>query len=223
MVSPADVLARQWRQVGPQAGQVLQEELQAIRELPAAKGEELSAQLRRLEALVKLLRRARPEDARRWQGRVLELEEVARALRRVLGAGEVDARTRRRIERLLHAIDQAAGDLAAAMGGAGPAGPGSPGGGMEPGKVQPASPAQAAPPGYASVYHPQYPELVKPGTTAPAHEVGTGLTVAPPGPRSPLRTEWSAARARAARALRAGEVPAKYRQLIRDFFATEGG
>ncbi|OPX22261.1 MAG: hypothetical protein B1H04_05290, partial [Planctomycetales bacterium 4484_123] len=62
-----------------------------------------------------------------------------------------------------------------------------------------------------------------PTTTAEAGHGGQPLGPAPAVPGRSLRTEWSAAQARAARVLRAGNVPRKYRQLVRDFFASEGG
>lgn len=214
--SPHARQARLWRQAGPQAAELLEMNLPILDAETIASAKDLPGHLRRLEALTASLRSARPEEAAEWQGRVIELDRIAQALREVIRSGRADPTATRRIRRLLEAIERASTELAEAMaaGGAELARAGAEG--VEPDQVTPARPAQTQPSGWTTVFNPQYVELLGP-TTASAPGDG-GPAVEPP-PQVPYDRQWAAARARAADALGKAPLPGPYRQLIRDFYS----
>jgi len=214
--SPADRQARRWTHVAAPVGDLLAQELAALKAEALAGGGDLAGVLGRLEKLAGVLRQARPAEAAKWQGRVVELDELARALRQIVRSGRAGPEAGRRITRLLRTIEQAAADIAEAMTAPGqpPARGGGPG--VRAADVRPSRPADGAPAGWTTVFNPQY--LRHRGATTAA--TGPPRPLAPPA-QVPYDRQWFAARARAARALESAAIPQPYRQLVRDFFAQE--
>ncbi len=219
-LQPAEAsLARRWEQGARQAGEILRQPMAATEIARLAASGRLRAALERLADLSVALRAARPEDAARWKGKVVELEQVAAALRRALASETMDARTRARLERLLLAVEAAGLRIAEAMGeptsmqrallagGEGPA--------YEPGRHL--RMPESAPAGWTSVYNPRYAELASaPFTTGPARAM-PGVSTA----EVPYDEAWANARRRAARDLARRTVPARYRDLVRRYFAAK--
>ncbi len=218
--SPQVVRRRQWRQVAPRAGEALLARLASLTAGGLADKTGIGAEVRRLRELARQLEAAKADRADRWHEHVLDLEEVIRSLRRVARSDRLDAGEAAELARLIEALQRVADDIAEAMaepGGADlarardDAGPERP-----PGTPQ----RQAALPGYASVYHPDYRRWAEPATSVAS--TGPDLPPTASAPEAvPYDQAWAAARRRAEQALDRQAVPHQYRQLVRDFFAAD--
>ncbi|KKK62857.1 hypothetical protein LCGC14_3000130, partial [marine sediment metagenome] len=144
-----------------------------------------------------------------------DLDRIARALREAIDSGRVDPATRRRLGRLLRAIEQVTADIAEGMGGQGAIHIARPSPAEDPTATAPATAAGDRPAGYVSVYNPRYADLVAPTATT---TTGSAVAQAEP-PQLPYDRQWAEARARAAKSTGTADLPEEYRQLIRSFFA----
>ena len=208
--SPAALRHGQWRQVAPQAGEAIAAEIQAAL-AGAATPAELAGTLERMEALARALESGDAAEAEHWEGTVIELEDLAQAIRRFLREGDADPATRQRLGRLLRVLEQAAVDIAAGMGGAG-AVPRP----IDPETVKLPAPHEGSPAGWATVYDPLYEGRVDPA----AGGDDPSAPEAPPVHQAPYDRQWMLARARAARAIDDRQVPWEYRELVEEFFST---
>lgn len=218
--SPALLRQQRWQQVSAQAGRLLQHQLAKL-ELQQVGGGEIAAAVRRLQVLTRRLRSAEAADAGQWRGPVVDLAELAKALRGALQAGRLDPPTAEQVLQLIQTLQQVAAEIAEGMGesdseyAAADAG--------ESTQHPSTAPSQPALAGYATVYHPSYADLARPPTTHAASADGGEPKTAPAASgQVPYDQAWAAARRRAAEALSRQAVPAEYRQLVRDFFATDG-
>ncbi len=208
--SPSARQQRRWQGISSQAGENILKQLATVKAQTADESA-ITGQIRRLEKLAETLRAARPGDAKQWRGKVVELDEITKALREAVHGGEVDANTAERIGRLIDAMERIAAAIAEGMGGneyarAGSDGE-SPGWAEGPQFTPPArTEASWAP---LTVYNPLH---TPPASTA-ATDAAAGVNVQIPYDRA-----WADARRRAAEAMDKGTVPAEYRQLVRDFF-----
>jgi hypothetical protein len=217
--SPALRQQRLWRQVGPQAGQSLEEQLAVLEKDLLAGSPQVAGQVARLAELARQLRAARPEDARQWRARAAELDQVVQAIRRAVESGQLTGAARQQAEQLIRALEDVSAQLAEGMA----AGTTELAGGQvrqPPGSERPFAPStRQAPRGWTTVYNPRYALLA----TAPGAETATspaGIEVeSPPVAGEPYEQAWQQARRRAAQAAARADVPPQYRQLIRDFFA----
>ena len=203
--SEASRQRRQWAALAPAAAGDIEDSLAGL-DAAAIRG--LTEQIGRLEAMAADLRTAKAIDSEQWRGKVVELDALAEVLRGVLRSGQVDSATAERLKGILRAVEQASAALAGPMGSRfvrrGPVDP----------TTLPAA-TRSAPVGWTSVYNPAYAEFA---STRPA--VGSE-NPAPPALAAPFDRQWLAARRAAAESLRRQSAPAEYRQLIRDFFATD--
>jgi len=196
---------RQWVRLAPAAGRALAEGLAALG--PDAASGNAAEALGRLEALAGALRQARPAEAEGWQGKVIELDRLAEALREAVASGRLDPATAARLRRVIDVVEKAAADLAEGMSGPSEALAAVP--------PPPATAPSASPPaGWTGVYNPAYAEVAR---TRPAEAAPETAPAAVPA-ALPFDRQWAAARRRAADALRARAVPPEYRRLVRDFF-----
>jgi hypothetical protein len=211
---PEAVLGRRWQQVSAQAGKLLQQPLEMLDVQRITGNANVATAVRQLRELAERLRSGEPTDAKRWRGEVVELQELAAALRQAVKTGQLDADAAAQISQLIQTLDQVADEITGGMAGAAPG----------PARVEdtaaaqtpPRQPSEAAPVGYATVYNPGYSNLISPATdTAPAAHGAERPTLA----QVPYDQAWAAAQRRAAEALSSQDVPGEYRQLIRDFFA----
>jgi hypothetical protein len=211
LASPEAQLREKWGQVAPQAAESLEEVLAAITRGDTTAGK-LAEQARRLEELTRSLRVARPEEARNWQAKVAELQDVTDALRRAAASGQLDQATTARLNRLIAALEQVTTDMAAGMAGESPALAGNINKGGEGVAAGAASRPAVESPEYVSVYDPAYAtSQAAGGATEPGAPPASAVRV-------PLDKQWSAACARASQAISTNAVPAKYHQLVRDYF-----
>ena len=212
LISPTARRQRQWRQLAPAAAEALRQSLAGL-DLGAADDAAVAEKLRRLETLAGALQAARPEEATRWRGKVIELDRLSEGLRRAVESGQVEAATAERLWRVIAAIEQAVGELAEGMSQA----EGALAAVQPPPVPPPPATAKSAPAGWAHVFNPEYAEFAKAGPTdtAPARQAQT------PPISVPFDRQWNQARRRAAQALQRQTIPPEYRQLMRDFFAAE--
>lgn len=210
LLSPAAAETRRWRQVGSQAGRSLEEALAALVD-PAAGGDaEIASHVGRLEQLASALQSARPVRGGAWRETALDLDRVTAALRRAVASGRLDAATAEKMTRLADALERIGAEIALKMGGEDVAR-------ANDGAVPPPPPAPTTgPAGWTTVYDPRYATLA----TMPATGAATVPMGAAPVVGQSFDAAWADAQARANRALDRGNVPAEYRQLVRDFFAT---
>ncbi len=208
--SPEAAQQRRWLEVSARVGQTLSESLAAAAEAVAGGRPALAGNVRRLEELAAALREGRAGLAEDWRGPVVDLDELAKALAEAMEAQGVKPETRERIAALLAAVERASAEIAAAMAGESPVEPVTDVG-------QTTRPAPVRPAAWVSVYNPRYASADPPSATAPSTSNGD--------PRAPVHLPfddaWMLARRRAGESIRSGAVPARYRPLIRDFFAVE--
>ncbi len=208
--SPSARQQRRWQGISSQAGENILKQLATVK-AQTADDSAIAEQIRRLEKLAETLRAARGGDAKQWRGKVVELDEITKALRDAVNSGKVDAVAAERIGRLIDAMERTAAAIAEGMGGneyvrTGSDGE-SPGWAEGPQFTPPArTEASWAP---LTVYNPS---AATPTTTA-TDTAPAGINVQIPYDRA-----WADARRRAAEAMDKGTVPAEYRQLVRDFF-----
>ena len=211
--SPAALRQQRWQRLSAQAGQQLQ---QHLARLEAAGDLQLADTIRRLQQLTRRLRSATPTDARQWRGPVVDLEKLAESLRRAVRSGRLEPRAAEQIAQLIRTLEQTTVEIAEGMG----EDPGEIAAGAGAGKVpQPSTRPRPTAPGYTTVYHPSYADLA-PATTASAPAIAHEAPPVSPA-QVPYDQAWLEARRRAAATLGRGQVPARYRQLVRDYFATE--
>jgi len=211
LLSPADNEQRRWRQVSAQAGRSLEEALAALVDPAAAGDAEIASHVGRLEELASALQTARLASGGAWRDAALDLDRVTAALRRAVASGRLDAATAGKMARLADALERIGAEIAQRMGAEEVARAGA-GGGGKPHPPQPAT----GPAGWTTVYDPRYAALA----TMPATGAATGAGAAAPVVGRTFDDAWADAQARANRAIDRGDVPAEYRQLVRDFFAT---
>ena len=209
--TPEAARARRWQAVSRRAGESLTQPLAVLGGPFAAVDGKLAGQVRRLEDLARLLREGRAEHAAQWEGRVVELDTLAAALRRASQAEDTPPAVKRQLAELIEAVERASARIAAAMAEEPPAAPARGAAELAEAATRPA--AGGPPAAWATVYHPGYVSATRPPTTGPA----PGLVERP----VPFDEAWAAARRRAAESLRGEGVPAEYRRLVRDFFAVE--
>ena len=202
--TPQAARDRRWRAASARAADALLGPLATLADSIVADRPALAEDVRRLEGLARLLADGRPELAADWQGRVVDLDNLAASLREAMQSEDLTPAARERIMALLSAIEQASADIVASMG------PEAPDRHAARAPSETARPAEAVgPTGWVSVYDPRYA-----ATTAPSVDTSSQ-------PALPFDQAWANARRRAAESLRADGIPAKYRPLIRDFFAVE--
>lgn len=211
--SPAALARQRWRQVRADAGQVLSQQLAMLAGGRAAESAQVASAIRRLRAIAGRLGSAEVADARDWRGPVVDLAELAESLRRAIRSGQLDPAAAELADELIRTIDHVAEKIARGMGQTLPLAAG------EPAPTPATRPARRAVSGYATVYHGGYGQ--PPPTTAAAPPTPASPATVPAPPQVPYEQAWAAARRRAAAALSRRDVPAPYRQLVRDFFAAD--
>ncbi len=214
--SPSAAQQRHWRSISSQAGEKILKQLAAVK-AQTADDSAIAEQIHRLEKLAVALHAAEPGEAKRWRGKVVELDEITEALREVVRSGRVDASTAERIGRLIDAIERVAAGIAEGMGGGeyARAGRGWRGRGVRnhvsrPGTNVAANTAATAPYAPLTVYNPL--------RTPPTATAATDTATAGRNVQIPYDQAWADARRRAVEAMDKGAVPAEYRRLVRDFF-----
>ena len=213
MESPHRQLARAWERVAGQSGTSLADALAAMGEEDFASAD-VATQIDRLRALAAVLKSGRAEAAGQWQGKVIELDRIAEALRQRIRSGDVPAEQAQRLAWLLRVVEQAAADVVDEMTGAGGATAIAQPAGVDPSTVTPARPSDE-PVGWTTVYNQEYAGRVD-AATGPATSEGPTPTA---GIEVPFDRQWAAARAQAEASAQRGDVPMKYRRVIRDYFA----
>ncbi|MDY7009274.1 MAG: hypothetical protein SVV80_00775 [Planctomycetota bacterium] len=204
---------RRWDGVSIRAGENILKQLAAIKE-QTADDSATTEQIHKLEKLAENLRAARPADAKQWRGKVVELDEIIAALRETVQSGKVDSGASERIGRLIEAMERVAAGITEGMISHEYAGAGD---SLSPGRAegpQFTPPARTeAPWSPLTVYNPLYTPTT---ATTSTDSATTGGNI-----RIPYEKAWADARRRAAEAMDKGNVPAEYRQLVRDFFDTD--
>ncbi len=216
LASPAAIAQQHWQQASRQAGQLLQQQLAGLDPQRLSQDPQLAAALAKLQDIATLLRAPEAGQAAHWRGQVIDLEELATSLRRAVASGRLEPQAAGQLRQLIQTLEAAAAEIAEGMGQTAPQYAHGPGQADTEGTSLP-SPQPAG--GYATVYNPSYAELT---STASAPTPGEAPPVAPAAPvQMPYEQAWDAARRRAAEALRAQAVPARYRQLVRDYFSSD--
>ena len=208
--SPEAARRRRWLEVSARAGQALSDSLAAAAEAVAGGQPALVGEVRRLEELAAALREGRAELAENWRGAVVDLDDLAKALAEAMEAQGVTPEARERMAALLAAVERASAEIVAAMAEDPPVKPVTD-------VAQTTRPAPVRPAAWVSVYDPGYASSDPPSATAPSTSNGGPET----STHLPFDEAWMVARRRAGESIRSGAVPARYRPLIRDFFAVE--
>ena len=211
--TPEAVRARRYGSASRRAAASIAQPLAALGGPIAEADADLAGQVRRLEELVGLLRQGLPERAVEWRGQVIELDELAAALREAARSGELDPTVRQRLAELADAVEHAADTIAAAMAESADAELAT----DAPATV-PADLTSPEPVGWVNVFDVRYELATRPSAPYPPRTEPSEIRIAAD---VPFDEAWAAARGRAAESLRRQAVPAEYRQLVRDFFAVE--
>jgi hypothetical protein len=203
---------RLWRQVAPAATADLQQRLLAL-EGKDPSDPAVRAELDRLKEMLERVEAVSIEQAGRWQEAVADLEDTARQLELAAASGKMNPALGGEVSRLVRGLREAAARIAAGMTQTGTeylAGSRS-GSEMNP------LPGRQGPSGWTTVFQSGY-ELyanaaTQPGQTAPAAASS----------RTDFDRAWLEACRKASQVQQKADLPADYRQLIRDFFSTEPG
>jgi hypothetical protein len=210
--SPSQRQLRLWRQVAPAATADLRQRLLALQGKqpsdPAVRAEldRLSDMLNRVEAMT-------TEQAGRWQGSVADLEDTARLLELAVASGKMDPALGGEASRLVQGLREAAERISAGMTQTGTEYLSGSRSGSE---VAPPAGKQG-PSGWTSVFQPGY-EPYANSATQPGHAAPTAASS-----RTDFDQAWLDACREASRAQQKTDLPADYRELIRDFFSTSLG
>jgi len=182
---------------------------------------QLAEKIRQLEQIAQSFQSVSAIDAKHLQGKVAELDEITKSLRKAIEGGKLDEDVVARLKALISAIEQGKVRLIAQMSRSHLArredervstGRISK---ISPSEIIPTRPSQPAELEPVMVYNPQYAAYAKPATSSES------------GKESNIQVEmtfdqaWLAARRRADEIVSAGAIPMKYRQLIRRFFQIE--
>lgn len=200
---------RLWRQVAPAATADLQQRLLALQGKDPS-DPAVRAELARLRQMLDNVEVVSLEQAGRWQDAVADLEDTARQLELAVASGKMDPALGGEASRLVRSLREAAEKIAAGMTQTGTeylAGNRSD-------SEMNARPESQTPAGWTSVfqsgYEPYANVATQPEQTSPAAASG----------RTDFDQAWLEACRKASQAQQKTDLPADYRQLIRDFFST---
>ncbi|MCD6378019.1 MAG: hypothetical protein J7L99_04110 [Planctomycetes bacterium] len=208
-------------EISSRVGRMLRQSLDATGASNLESYPQLAEKIRRLEQIAQSFQSVSAIDAKHLQGKVEELDEITRSLRKAIEGGKLDADTIARLKTLISAIEQGKVRLIAQMSRShlarGEDERFSTGriSKISPSELIPIRPSQPAEREPVMVYNPRYPAYAKPATSSKSvkeSKIQAEIT---------FNQAWLAARRRADEIVSAGAIPMRYRQLIRRFFQIE--
>ena len=208
-------------EISSQVGKTLRKGLDTVSAGSLRGNLQLAEKIRRLEQIAQSLQSASDIDAEPLEGKVVELDEIAKSLREAIASGQLDADTITRLKTLINIIEESRGKIIARMGQTRLAqGEKETSSTMQVSKISPSEivparpsrPAEFQPVMVYNLRHAIYAKAAASDSSNKEGEFQVEMT---------FDKAWLSARRQADEIVREGTIPIKYRQLIRKFFQIE--